>query len=143
MSDLAASEADPIIERVRAIIAAECGVFPVQVLARSRLGEDLGIDGDDATELFEAFGREFGLDFSDMRWNCHFGPEAGWNPLISPFLPALLPVSVADVAAAARVGRWVYHYPDDSDEGRTPNPSLERTGQGRGVWSRLRRLFRP
>ena len=39
--------------------------------------EDLGIDGDDAVELFEKFAREFSVDLAELNlgWERHFQPE--------------------------------------------------------------------
>ncbi len=56
--------------------------MPVADLCRTtRLGEDLGMDGDDAVDFFEDFAETFRVDLADMRWDRHFGPE-GCNPLI-------------------------------------------------------------
>jgi hypothetical protein len=45
----------------------------------TRLAQDLDIKGDDASEFFDAFGREFhvNLDALNMHWDRHFHPEAG------------------------------------------------------------------
>ncbi len=43
----------------------------------SRLQDDLGLDGDDAFELFEKFEKKFETDCSALwsQWDSHFGPE--------------------------------------------------------------------
>ena len=65
-----------------------------------RLAHDLGIDGDDAWELFEAFGAEFEVNLEPLyrRWDEHFGPEG------IPLRIGLTGVAIASgagVAAAA------------------------------------------
>ncbi|MEQ1884006.1 MAG: DUF1493 family protein [Bryobacteraceae bacterium] len=66
-------------ERIIAFVSKETGIKPSAIHASSRLLQDLGIDGDDAGELFEKFGTQFGVDLSPLEphWSKHFGPEAG------------------------------------------------------------------
>lgn len=47
----------------------------------TRIGEDLGVDGDDAIELLEEYSKRFSVDLSEFPYNDYFGPEAGSNPL--------------------------------------------------------------
>jgi len=53
-------------ERVRELVSRQCGVAEAEITPETRLVEDLGIDGDDGTELLEAFADEFGVDMSGM-----------------------------------------------------------------------------
>ena len=48
------------------------------------MAQDLGMDGDDATEFFTEFSEKFKVDLHDLgtHWDCHFVPEGG-PPLIS------------------------------------------------------------
>jgi acyl carrier protein len=45
--------------------------------ADTRLAQDLGVDGEDAVEFFDAFQKEFGIDLEDLHihWDQHFSPE--------------------------------------------------------------------
>lgn len=63
--------------RVMAFIAAEMELKRGKIQLSSRISDDLGIDGDDAVELFEKFGREFSVDLEGLwlRWELHFAPE--------------------------------------------------------------------
>lgn len=71
---------------------------------------DLGLDGDDALEFFDAFAARFSVDLSAFDPGKHFGPEGAFNPL------SLLadrfkgrkrePVYVKDLIASASRGRW-------------------------------------
>ena len=46
----------------------------------TRIGQDLGVDGDDAIELLEEYSRRFSVDLSEFQYNDYFGPEAALNP---------------------------------------------------------------
>jgi hypothetical protein len=48
----------------------------------TRIAQDIGMDGDDAVEFFEDFGKKFNIDFADLhiRWDQHFAPEGGGSP---------------------------------------------------------------
>ncbi|MCH7499446.1 MAG: DUF1493 family protein [Nitrospinae bacterium] len=47
----------------------------------TRIGEDLGVDGDDAVEVLEEYSKRFSVDISSFPFNDYFGPEVGFNPL--------------------------------------------------------------
>jgi hypothetical protein len=72
----------------------------------------LGVDGDDAEELLQAFSALFSLDMSAFRFDDHFGPEAGFEPiswlLSIPFgsRKRLMPLSVRALVDAAEQGRF-------------------------------------
>ena len=63
--------------RVMAFIAAEMELKRGKIQLSSRISDDLGIDGDDAVELFEKFGREFSVDLQKLwlQWELYFVPE--------------------------------------------------------------------
>lgn len=73
--------------------------------------DDLGMDGDDAVEFFEAFEADFQPDLQALhtRWRSHFGPE-GWTlsnigQVISAILVLSAPITV--FAALTGVPRWL------------------------------------
>ena len=104
---------EELLSRIRVLVAKHRAMSPDELALDLRLGEDLGMDGDDAVEFFADYAREFHVDLAAMRWKRHFGPEAGWTPLVllwPPWWRSLLPVSVADLLASARAGRWIYDY---------------------------------
>lgn len=73
----------------------------------SRLVQDLGIDGEEAIEFFEAYDKEFQVDLSlliDQSWQRHFGPKGGvhWS-IVAGFFVCYLVASALD--------RWVGHLP--------------------------------
>jgi acyl carrier protein len=65
-------------ERVRAFVAEQCGVPLNRIEPPTTLFGDLGVDGDDAVQFFQAFAREFEVDVSGLDLTRHFGPEGVW-----------------------------------------------------------------
>jgi acyl carrier protein len=82
-----------------------------KVTLDAELGDDLGIDGDDAAELLGAFAEEFKVDLSAFDFDAHFGPEAGFNPFVRIYgkaagtLPVYKPLTVRALVVAAIEGR--------------------------------------
>ena len=124
---------DPeLFERVRRLVARETGVRPERIRPESTLFGDLGVDGDDADELFEAFAAEFRVDLGPLQLSRHFGGEGiALGDLLR--LPALLwrlargvdphdaagkvPIRVADMVRAAELGRWAEPTAPDGEAG--------------------------
>ncbi len=141
------SSNDDIETQVRDYIALMADVNADRVQPATRLLHDLGIDGDDAVELFKGLHERFGMDLTLLHehWNQYFGPEGvGWSSVliiapgagvggivassvgpaagvavavllvaislwVAPKLglgPKLIPVTVADVARAVKLGSW-------------------------------------
>ena len=98
------------IEVVIRFVAEETGVEPSRITAATRLGEDLGVDGDDATDLMAAFASRFSVDLGEFDHSLHFGPEAGWSPFsvfrVFTDQEDLQPVTVGQMAEAAEKGVW-------------------------------------
>ena len=71
--------ADPLEERVLMFTAIHSHVDRRKISPMTRLAQDLDIKGDDASEFFDAYGKEFhvNLDALNMHWDQHFHPEAG------------------------------------------------------------------
>jgi hypothetical protein len=60
----------------------EFGIRRSKLNPSSRLLHDLGIDGDDAVELFEKIHQRYGTDFTGLyqSWHAYFGYEGiGWR----------------------------------------------------------------
>jgi len=69
-------------EQVIALVAEELEVPVSKLTPSSRLLEDLGMDGDDAVEFFQAFEERFSPELEPLyrHWAKHFGPEGwGWS----------------------------------------------------------------
>lgn len=84
--------------------------------------QEIGVEGDDADELFLAFAKEFAVDLSAFRIERHFHPES--ECMVSPIAllsllvssltgrpvppSSLEPVTVRDLVDAAASGKWMY-----------------------------------
>src|SRR5437773_2571583 len=64
-------------EAIRDFVVAECRVSEERLTPDTTLFDDLGIDGDDAIEFFEAFQQRFEVDLGSFELRRYFGPE-GW-----------------------------------------------------------------
>ena len=104
---------DATFEAVRHFVAEQSGNRVERLARETRLLHDLGIDGDDAFELFLAFGERFHVDLSPMEWPAYFGHE---GDALGRAIKRLvggpravddkLPVALEDLAAAAEAGCW-------------------------------------
>ena len=95
------------------LVAEQTGVSPSLITASTRIGEDLGVDGDDASDLLMAFASRFHVDLAGFQFARHFGPEAGWCPFYALYClytgrGRTEPVTVAQLADAAERGIWSY-----------------------------------
>jgi len=63
--------------RIFALVGDERGRSIEKLEPQLTLQRDLGMDGDDAVEFFERFGREFSVDLRPLGedWQYYFGPE--------------------------------------------------------------------
>lgn len=68
---------DDPISTVRKLLIEGHGVLEAKVTPSARILHDLGVDGDDAGELFEALHAQFGTDFTELtsQWRIFFGTE--------------------------------------------------------------------
>lgn len=102
-----------LTEQVIQFVAAETGVIASRITMDSRICEDLGVDRDDAIELLESFAVKFSVDFSELEYSRHFGPEAGCNPIFT--LMSLItgygrkePLTISQLIDASKKGSWRY-----------------------------------
>jgi len=108
--------ATPItFEQVRDFLCKQWRVSPERLTPGSRLLHDLGIDGDDASEILADFGEHFGVDLSSFPFQRHFGSELGagsrWvvRKVFGGDAVRLSPVTLQDLIDAANRGRWIEH----------------------------------
>jgi hypothetical protein len=66
-----------LTERVRQFIANFWRQRPEKLRLSTRLEEDLGMTGLDASEFLEAFAEAFDVDLTGLEFHKHFGPECG------------------------------------------------------------------
>lgn len=76
---------DTLENEIIEFVARERRKKPELVSLDSRLQDDLGLDGDDAVELFKTFEKRFSTDCSALwsKWENHFGLEGGPHPLFA------------------------------------------------------------
>lgn len=101
-------------EREREVVAwlAEfLAVAPAKVKLEARIAQDLGVDGDDAEELMQAFAARFEVALDDFEFDRHFAQEGAGNPMcyVAQVFreDELVPVRVRDFVRAAESGRWI------------------------------------
>jgi acyl carrier protein len=97
-----------LADEVRTLLANQCGVSEDRISSSTRLLDDLGIDGDDAAELLEAFAAKFDVDLSGFDFQSFFHSEAAlgcisglWLWLIGDLGGPKLPLTVGDLVHAA------------------------------------------
>jgi hypothetical protein len=103
---------------VFAFIQNERRCKPDEIGLDRSLNLDLGMDGDDAVEFFEAFAEKFGVDLTELgeEWSRYFGPEGGFSLFGfghgiqtlfgAPTFDSALPMRIKRVVEAAESGRW-------------------------------------
>jgi hypothetical protein len=107
---------DELQSAVFAFIQNERRCKPHEIALDRSLNLDLGMDGDDAVEFFEAFAEKFGVDLTELgeEWSRYFGPEGGfsffWHGIQTlfgaPTFGSMLPMRIDRVVKAAESGRW-------------------------------------
>lgn len=70
-------------DKVMTFLSRELSVGKTNITPSTRLRQDLGLDGEDAEYLLEAFSLHFDVNIDSFRFNDYFGPEAGGNPVLS------------------------------------------------------------
>ncbi len=98
-------------ESVIYLIAELAGVSPSRITSSTRIREDLGVDGDDASEFMKAFAIRFQVDLAAFQLARHFGPEGSWSPIYALYClftgkGRTEPITVAQLVEAAERGIW-------------------------------------
>jgi hypothetical protein len=102
----------PQVGQIVDFIAREAGLRTASVTLSTRLLQDVRMDGDDAVDFFEAFGKKFNVDLDRLwkHWHHHFAPEG-----IFQGLPGLeIEITVQDLIDSAHAGRWLKSYRGES-----------------------------
>ena len=101
-----------LASRIQTFTAHERGMSIECIRLESRLSHDLGMDGDDAVEFFEAFGKSFSIDLAPLYkdWSRYFGPEwyIGLNWRLAPLV---IFATAAGFLLSVKVGllpQWVW-----------------------------------
>src|SRR5438067_2263147 len=73
-----ASMNESLTSEVIHFVAQKTGITSERITAETTLFGDLGVDGDDARELFRAFSEQFHVNLSGFQFARHFGNEGLW-----------------------------------------------------------------
>ncbi len=104
-------------EEIRAALIAHAGVRDLSPKAEADIFGSLRLAGDDASEFLDWMADRFGTDFSgfvaELHVNLNEPPIFRHWRAVGPDGRRLpdLPISLDDLARAARDGRWSYPYP--------------------------------
>jgi acyl carrier protein len=110
-------EENPLQQEIFALICDRQGIELKDISLDKSLNFDLGVDGDDAVELFEAYAEQFQVDISALgqEWDRYFGPEAGFSlfgvgktlTLFGGKHNPMLPLPISRLVDSARAGKWI------------------------------------
>ena len=108
---LAWSSATEIPETVLQFVASHTGVPIGELSLESRLLQDLGVDGDDASELLCDFAAQARVDLSSLTFDDHFRGEPTLLSAVAPWrykrlFYAKKPITIRDLVHAAEQGKW-------------------------------------
>ena len=114
---MGAEREDQLQHDLFALISEMQGIKLEKIAVEKSLNFDLGVDGDDAVELFQAYAQKFQVDLTPLgeEWDRYFGQEGidilslfssmSW-PLGKRRKP-MRPLPVSRLLASARAGRWI------------------------------------
>jgi acyl carrier protein len=94
-----------IAESVLSLVADYTGCRREQLNLDTALNQDLGVDGDDACELLDAFAKKFGVDLSRFHYDRYFGSEAGGLPVLG-FGSSCAPLTIRDLVQMVDQRTW-------------------------------------
>lgn len=95
---------DETAQQVKRIVAENRAMSPEDIFMDMTLEDELGIAGDDASDLFQAFATKFpDVDLSNLDLSLYFSPEVSAPRVIG--CPRR-PLRVSDLVQAARDKRW-------------------------------------
>lgn len=102
------------VARVIGFVAAWTNSPLARIGLRTTLQGDLGVDGDDAAELIQAFGGTFDVDLSGFVFQRYFHPEPllGCSPIGLLYWVTgrtalrVRPITIGDLVEAAEAHQW-------------------------------------
>lgn len=77
---------------------------------KTKISQDLGLEGDEADQFLDAFSKKFNVDFSDFNFKKYF-VEEGWDPIrffiYTTGIIKLKPITLRDLEKSAEIGKWI------------------------------------
>jgi hypothetical protein len=117
------SESDAIEQRVLTFTSVHAGVAMKHLTPMTQLARDLDVTGEDASDFFNAFAKEFrvNLDELNMHWDLHFHPEPGLLLNASFAVAGCVTLAIGILALFRFGGRmWSYDWFSPYETYRTP-----------------------
>jgi hypothetical protein len=103
------------IEQVFNLIEIECGVNHKELTPDTDIFNDLGVEGDDFSELIEKYASNFNVNMNDYLWYFHSNDEGTnvWSFLFKPPNKKVnrIPVTPKLLLDAANSKKWNLNYP--------------------------------
>lgn len=105
-----------IIEQIFRLIQDECGVDKQQLALNTDLFEELGIEGDDFSELIEKYALTFNVNMDDFLWYFHSNDEGinVWRFIFKPPNKKVNRIAVTPelLLRFANTKKWDLNYPE-------------------------------
>ncbi len=99
---------DQVVQHVKRIVADNRAMNPDDIFMDMTLEDELGTTGDDASDLFQDFAKEFpDVDLSNVDLGLYFGPDGFGLPWVT-----LRPLRISDLVQAAKEKRWRAYWPN-------------------------------
>jgi len=92
-----------MLNEVIAIVSEQTGVPIEKIDETTLIEENLGATGDDAWEILEALYEQYNIDYEELIFLKHFGPEVGWN---SDKEYGYYPVSINHLVKVVKNKKW-------------------------------------
>ncbi len=117
-----------IFQEILQFVYQQRGKYRKEPTKTTRLLEDLGIDGDDAVDFFDAFQEAFKVDLSTLDLSKYFNSEGSEVPLLTPLFrfvvhlllgkfigipegpfdkTTLVSITLGDLEQTVILGKWV------------------------------------
>lgn len=100
-------ENESVFERIVSLIKKEAMIRKYDFTLETRIEKDLGVTGDDAAELIEAFAKEFQVDVSRFVFHDYFGPEGTDIFCQYPDAQTRKKLTIGDLEEAVELGKLV------------------------------------
>lgn len=104
------------IEEIYTLLENQCGVKRHQLRMDVDIFDELGVEGDDFSELIESFSSTFNVDISNYRWYFHSNDE-GTNLFSFMFRPpnkkvSRIPITPELLLRISKTKSWDISYPN-------------------------------
>lgn len=94
-----------LYDRIVFFLKRETMVRSVKFNYYTQIEKDLGVTGDDAVELIEAFAKEFQVDTANFNFHEYFGPEGTDIFCMYPDAKSRKKLTIADLENAVKLGK--------------------------------------